>query len=316
MTDLQTIVAMLGYRRPAGSKTERRFIADWIKPLGMSQDKCGNLYKRIGDSPILWSCHTDTVHKAGGQQAVRLLDGIATVADHSSNCLGADDTAGAWLMREMILAERPGLYVFHRGEEIGGVGSYYIATRFAALLIKSPIAIAFDRRGTQSIITHQAGGRCCSDAFAYSLGNALAMGHRPDSGGTFTDTANYMDQIAECTNISVGYNDEHTRSESLDTNYLLDLRDALLTLDGRDLIVERKPGELDPDDWTRDSWYSGLHSFSDADQMPISGRSTRSLYQLVRDNPNEVADFLEGYGFGRKEIEDAILERGGIVQRR
>jgi hypothetical protein len=309
VNDYQTIVAMLGYKRPAGSKTERRFIADYLRPLGVQQDKAGNLYKRIGDSPVLWSCHTDTVHRAGGKQNVRLIDGIASVADQDSNCLGADDTAGCWLMSEMIKAERPGLYVFHRSEEIGGVGSHYIATRFPALLIKSKIAIAFDRRGTNSVITHQAGLRGCSDAFAYSLGNALGMGHRPDPGGVFTDTANYMDLVGECTNLSVGYANEHSRDECLDVPYLRDLRDALLSLDGRDLIAERKPGEYDED------WQLPGDHWQDDDQEPLHGYSRPSLYQLVRDNPNEVADFLEGYGFGRRELEDAILERGGIVQR-
>src|SRR5689334_19940192 len=98
MNQLQTIVAMLGYKRPAGSKTERAFIREWIRPLGVEQDKAGNLYKRIGDSPVLWSCHTDTVHKDGGGQLVAVKDGIATVASPNSNCLGADDTAGIWLM--------------------------------------------------------------------------------------------------------------------------------------------------------------------------------------------------------------------------
>lgn len=310
MNDLQTIVAMLAYKRPAGSRTERRFIADWIKPLGMSQDKCGNLYKRIGDSPVLWSCHTDTVHKAGGQQKVRLIDGIATAADLSSNCLGADDTAGIWLMREMILAQKPGLYVFHRQEEIGGVGSDYIATRFPSLLARSDIAIAFDRRGTNSIITHQGGLRCCSEAFAYSLGNALAMGHRPDSGGSFTDTANYVQLVGECTNLSAGYVDEHTRVESLDTGYLLELRDALISLDGRDLIVERKPGDYE------DAW-SPASMFRDADQEPdrYGDYTSTSLYALVRDNPEHIADFLEQYGFSKQEIAGEVLLRGGLVNR-
>jgi hypothetical protein len=317
MNDLQTIVAMLGYRRPAGSKTERAFIRDWIKPLGVHQDRAGNLYKRIGDSPVLWSCHTDTVHRGGGSQRVRLIDGIATTVDALSNCLGADDTAGVWLMTEMIKAQKPGLYVFHRAEEIGGHGSQYIANKFPKLLEQSTIAIAFDRRGTNSIITHQWGGRCCSNAFAYSLGNALSMGHRPDSGGTFTDTANYMDAIAECTNLSVGYFDEHTTLESLDASYLVDLRDRLLEIDGRDLIVERKPGEDDPTpiDWQRE--------FPDADQTPrgaatydvLVAQGYDSLYRMIRDNPREVADMLEAYGIDAQTLASEILIRGGAVER-
>lgn len=308
MNDYQTIAAMLGYKRPAGSRTERRFIKDWLAPLDLQQDKAGNLYKRIGDSPVLWSCHTDTVHFDGGPQKVRLIDGIATTADKRSNCLGADDTAGVWIMREMILAQRPGLYVFHRSEEIGGIGSRYIATRFPKLLDGASIAIAFDRRGTNSIITHQGAGRCCSDAFAYSLGNALAMGHRPDSGGTFTDTANYMDAIAECTNLSIGYADEHSARESLDCAYLLDLRDRVLELDGRDLIVERKPGQCD-------DWQSDLDRAMWAVGEDQELRSLPDLYSMVRDNPEAIADILEAYGFSKREIADEISLRGGVPYR-
>lgn len=292
MNDRQTIVEMLRYRRPTGSRTERTFIGEYLRPLGLSQDKAGNLYRRIGDSPVLWSCHTDTVHSKGGRQSVRLIDGIATTTAAGSNCLGADCTAGVWLMAEMIRANRPGLYVFHRAEEIGGIGSSFIADKTPDLLAQSSVAIAFDRRGTGSIITHQAGGRCCSDAFAYSLGNALGMGHAPDAGGTFTDTANYMHLIRECSNLSVGYHNEHKAKESLDTGYLIDLRDALLSLDGRDLIVEREAG-------------------SEFDQAPRGG----SMYRLVQDHPEEIADFLEEYGFTREELVDLILKRGGVVRR-
>jgi hypothetical protein len=312
MNDLQTIVAMLGYKRPAGSKTERAFIREWLRPLGVQQDKAGNLYKRIGDSPVLWSCHTDTVHKDGGPQMVVIKDGIATVASRKSNCLGADDTAGVWLMREMIHAERPGLYIFHRAEEIGGHGSQHIASNFPSLLAQSSIAVAFDRRGTQSIITHQWGGRCCSDAFAYSLGNALGMGHRPDDGGTFTDTANYMEKIAECTNLSVGYFDEHRKTESLDTSYLIELRDRLLAVDGRDLIVTRDPATAYDDDVT------GVWRGDNQDPWDdeITEKGYASLYAMIRDNPQEVADMLEGYGIDAQTLASEILIRGGIISRR
>lgn len=307
MNDLESIVAMLGYKRPAGSKTERAFIRDWIRPLGVQQDKAGNLYKRIGDSPVMWSCHTDTVHRDGGQQRVVFEDGICTT--RASNCLGADDTAGVWLMRALILAERPGLYVFHRAEEIGGHGSQYIADKFPSLLEKSSVAIALDRFGTDSIITHQAGGRCCSDAFAYSLGNALGMGHRPDDGGTFTDTANYMRLIPECTNLSVGYYDQHRAAESLDTSYLLELRDRLLALDGRDLIVERDHTKEEDDYWGQP-----YGMFDDADQYPVRGYS--SMLQMVKDNPREVADILESYGLDSQTLAGEIYVRGGIISRR
>ena len=302
--DLSTIVEMLTYRRPASSKTERAFIQDFIKPLGVSTDPAGNLIKRVGDAPILWSCHTDTVHKTAGRQQVLFQDGIAYTADAGSNCLGADDTAGVWLMAEMIKANVPGLYIFHRAEEIGGIGSRFIAKERPFILEGIEAAIALDRRGTGSVITHQ-GVRCCSDTFASSLAYGLGMDHRLDTRGIFTDTANYMDIIPECTNLSVGYAGEHTQDETLDADYLISLRDALVSLDTNQLVIERNPAE--PESATWDCWDL-------ADQYPTR-RHTASMYQLVRDNPDQVADWLESMGLDATELEEAVLERGGFVRR-
>ena len=113
--DLESLMTMLRTCRPHNSKAEKRFIKEHIDPLGVERDGFGNLYKRIkgvGDS-ILWSCHTDTVHIKGGKQNIQKRKGVVSlVPDSKANCLGADDTAGIWLMREMILAGKPGLYIF------------------------------------------------------------------------------------------------------------------------------------------------------------------------------------------------------------
>lgn len=297
-----TLLDMLSYRRPAWSKSEHEFITEYIMPLGVTVDQFGNLHKRIGKAPVLWSSHTDTVHTVGGKNKLSVDNGI--VRAKNSNCLGADCTAGVWLMIEMIRANRPGLYVFHRAEEIGGKGSEYIAHSTPELLDGIKYAIAFDRRDTWSVITHQFGGRCCSDVFAVSLAAALDMGHAPDSTGSFTDTANYTDLIGECSNLSVGYLHEHTKNETLDTRYLFKLRDALLRLDVHDLVSERQPGEYDDNDWL--SW---LHC---EDQEPRC--TSRTLASLLKDHPDEVADWLDHHGVDVSEIETAIQLRGGVLR--
>jgi hypothetical protein len=325
---VKELIDMLSYRRPNGSKTERRFIRRYLSPLGCEVDKLGNYHKRIGDAPIMWSCHTDTVHKHGGRQNLRILGDTVHVADAQSNCLGADCTAGVWLMVQMIRAEVPGLYIFHRAEECGGVGSAHIAETTPELVKDIQFAIAFDRKAKHSIITHQWGGRCCSKAFAESLSTALGMDHVTDSGGSFTDTASYVDIIGECTNLSVGYQDEHQRTETLDLDYIARLRAALLAADFNDLIAERKPGEVDREDYGFDSnWrqhgvYSGgaytssyTRGFYDDDQSVTGFRkSGYSLYALVRDNPAEVADWLEEYGISIEELEEALYMRGAVLR--
>ena len=247
-------VDMLSYCRPAGSKTERKFIAKFIIPLGVTFDKKGNYYKRVGVNPtILWSSHTDTVHSIQGYQKIQYWqdkrNDVHFEVNHKktigrkSSCLGADDTAGIWLMIEMIRANIPGLYIFHRAEEIGCLGSKHIAENNKDALKNIKFAIAFDRRDEKSIITHQMSHRCCSDEFAESLAAQLGMGHEKDTTGSTTDTRSYVDLIAECTNISVGYNNAHSSTENVNFDYLYRLRDAILKIDISKLVEKRKPGE-------------------------------------------------------------------------
>lgn len=306
---MEQLLDMLTYRRPAGSKTERKFIAKYVASLdGMQSDSFGNLSVRIGSAPIMWSCHTDTVHKIGGQQAVQMVEDVASVGDKGSNCLGADDTAGVYLMREMILARRPGLYVFHRAEEIGGVGSSHIAARDKKLLEGIDFAVALDRRGYSDVITHQAMGRCCSDAFADSLSSALGMKYKPSDHGIFTDTANYVDLIGECTNVSVGYFSEHTKQECLDLEHVAALRESLLRLDARQLELSRKPGEVEEYYRSYGKWESAETWDSIWDQELVSHRD-RTLFELVRNYPDEIADILLDYGLDYAELYREIKSR-------
>jgi hypothetical protein len=252
-TSMEDLIEMLRYRRPHQSRSEQKFINRFIKPLNVQQDEYGNLFKIVGEMPtILWSAHTDSVHREEGKQELAWLKDTRTLllaSDKESSCLGADNAAGVWILTQMIKANIPGLYVFHRAEEIGGKGSLHFVKHSRILLDGIEAAIAFDRRGTKSVITHQGWGRCCSDDFGLSLAAALRLGHVLDDGGTFTDTANYVDIVPECTNISVGFNREHSASETLDAEYLLRLRDAVCEADWSSLVIKRDPSVIEIEDW-------------------------------------------------------------------
>lgn len=325
--DIESLMAMLETKRPHKSKAESKFIDNWIKPLGVEVDTFGNLYKRIpgdGDS-VLWSSHTDTVHNSGGRQAIRKEKGVIKLSSRAkANCLGADDTAGVWLMREMILEGKPGLYIFHRAEEIGGLGSDYIATHGRDLLKGIQVAIALDRKGYQDVITFQ-GSRGCSDIFAESLAAGLGMNFRADDTGLFTDTANYFDAIPECTNLSVGYFAQHSKHESLDSEFLMALRHKLIALDISKLIVKRNPdSELEyPNDdnatWSLD-WKpesgddtgrridrrSGLDGYDNNSDHAIMARA-------IANHPEAVAKLIDDYGIGLDEILQAVYDDIGYI---
>lgn len=252
---------ILQYKRPNRSKSEKRMIARFIDSVPeMKQDTYGNRIIRIGETSTMISCHTDTVHDLAGTQELNYnsRSSILSVAKSRGRkakptkgmfkvreCLGADDGAGVYLALRMIEAKRPGLYVFHRGEERGGLGSSYIATNNLHLLDGIERCIALDRRGQNDIITHQMMGRCCSDEFAESFGDLLEMQHFPCAFGTFTDSANYTDYVAECTNLSVGYWLEHTDRETLNVDYLEELLDRLCSIDLDTLPTVRLPGDND-----------------------------------------------------------------------
>jgi hypothetical protein len=306
---VQELLDMLTYRRPHGSRAETKFIRRFLRPLpGARQDAYGNVIVRVGKSQVLWSSHTDTVHREGGRQLVSVsTTGIAT-APHS-NCLGADCTTGVWIMMEMIRAKVPGLYIFHRAEEVGGIGSDYIATKTPELLKGIEYAIAFDRYGKTSIITHQLASRCASDAFAYSFAHAASLPLFPDPGGTFTDTANYTRLVNECTNISVGYTKQHTEHETQDLAFARELRDAMVLFDESRLVSQRDAAAVD-DRWVDigDNFYgapfgSNRMPYQHDDEYltkPQSGR--QALLQCLRDYPEAVVDLLEDYGLGVHDI--------------
>lgn len=313
------LVDMLTYKRPHGSKSERKFINRFIRPLGVREDGFGNLIKVVGNSPVLWSCHTDTVHKSAGRQSVH-LSGDGWLSAPHSDCLGADCAAGVWIMSEMIRLGIGGTYVFHRDEESGGHGATWITNNTPELLKPIKYAIAFDRKGFGSVITHQFGSRGCSEAFANALSHELGEGWAPDDGGTFTDTAMYFEHVPECTNISVGYVDQHTRYEKLYLPFLVDLLGSIAALDVDSLPCERD--HTADDELTGGYYYRGGYgrsygssgyddysvatggwgTWDDYEPRPSNRSAYDRLLEAIADHPDAVAEILDAYGIGADEI--------------
>ena len=268
--EIKQLLKMLTYKRPAGSDSEEEFIDTFIRSLKddvdeLIEDGFGNIFIRVGtnNQETLFTCHTDSVHRTSGRQLVA-YDPFTQLVYKSSQqpdneCLGADDAAGVALLVDMINAGVNGRYAFFRCEERGGQGSSYAVEVNSEFLSGFKRAIAFDRRGGTSVITHQAYGRCCSDEFAKALSsqlNQLTMREdfAPDNTGIFTDTANFTELIPECTNVSVFYDSEHTVNESLDLEGWLRLRAACLQLDWEALPTCRDPKEADAIEWGYESY--------------------------------------------------------------
>jgi hypothetical protein len=257
---LQRLIAMLTYCRPDGGIGERAFIRRYVIPLGARKDSFGNFMLDIAppgqDAPrIMFTCHTDSVHNAtsDGRQSVKVANGIISLPPQASNCLGADDATGAYIMSRMIEAGVPGRYVFHRAEESGCRGSHFIAEETPDVWRGIDAVVSFDRAGYSDVITHQLGRRTASNTFASALAGYLGAidgreEYAPDTGGVYTDSESYADYVPECTNLSVGYFAQHSRNEIQDGRFAVALAERCITLPWHSLPIARTP-EPDRYDW-------------------------------------------------------------------
>lgn len=208
-------------------------------------------------STTLFSCHVDTVDWRDNEVGVRKelaydpnFGHICLAKDSKGTCLGADDGAGIWIMLKMIEAGVPGTYLFHRGEECGGVSAKAIAQKERPWLSGFEIAAAFDRPRCNEIITHQGGAECASTKFAMALCerlNSEGMGYFPSSAGVYTDTKEYRRIVHECINIGVGYQAQHGMTEFLDYAHLCALLKAVCAIDWESLPIDRDASKaVDP----------------------------------------------------------------------
>lgn len=251
-------------------------------PSGYKQDEWGNYFLEIGDRPsTMFTCHLDT--SCGTQDKVNHVFESEFIKTDGKTILGADDKAGMVVLLYMIENKVPGLYYFFIGEEVGCVGSgklsrNWTSTEFSEYITK---VVSFDRRGTDSVITEQFYGVCCSDEFASELSKQLnstdsTFNFRPDPTGIYTDSAKFISLVPECTNISVGYYNEHSCIEKQNLDFLKKLCKSVCQIDWEKLPVARKLGsDFDEDeDWyydESDEWSNSLYSYFSSD----SGRSVK-----------------------------------------
>lgn len=233
---LNLLMRLMARTTPYG--TERKL--EHLLPKGGKWDKADNYIVEVGTgSTTLFACHLDTVGRDKAKTRVVYYNGMLYSKGRKSP-IGADDKAGVLVCTALINANVPGVYVFHAGEECGGIGARYIADSMDMTRFKR--AVEFDRRGKESVITKMGWSNTCSEKFAEALCDELGMGFRPDPTGIFTDVSEYADVIPEVTNISVGYCGAHGPNETLDADWLIcRLIPRLVKIDWESLPVERNP---------------------------------------------------------------------------
>jgi hypothetical protein len=198
---------------------------------------------------ILFSSHIDTVHSAlesdGSKQTLVYDANFKHIfpGDKAVTCLGADDGVGVYIMLKMLEAKVEGTYIFHRGEEKGGIGARAMLAKHEKWLEEFDYSIAFDRPGTNEVIVTQGGSTCASPEFGRQLADMLnvdGLKYEVSHRGVFTDNKVYRQVIPCNVNLGVGYFNQHGNSEYLDWGHVEKLLAALLKLKWNYLKVVRK----------------------------------------------------------------------------
>lgn len=251
---------------------------------GLQKDEFGNLFIKIGDSDVMFTSHLDTATSAN-TPVNHVFDGDIIKTDGKS-ILGADDKSGVTIMLYMIKNNIPGLYYFFLGEEVGCIGSKKVANVQKENKIEGiNKVISFDRRGTNSVITYQSGKRCCSDNFGKTLAAQLNQAdgdfqYETDPTGVLTDSIQFIGIYSECTNISVGYQSEHTYSETQNIKHLEKLAESCLKVDWNSLPVERDPSVVEyksyGSSWGSPGWddYDDYYGYGYGSRGQVKGYPT------------------------------------------
>ena len=239
-----TFISLVTETYPHGHEEE---VLKYLPEL--SKDKFGNYYKIIGNSDTMFTCHLDTVsrNKEPITLITKMKEDQEMILSDGSTILGADDKAGVAILLYMMAHNIPGIYYFFLGEERGLIGSGEVAGDYYSFTYLKNVkkVISFDRKNYYSVITSQYLTDCCSNEFADSLckelnKSGLKMGLDPT--GVCTDSASFMEIVPECTNISVGYFNEHTHDEVQNITFLSKLAKACVAVEWDKLIVSRKIG--------------------------------------------------------------------------
>jgi hypothetical protein len=326
------LTQILSTKRAHGSEGDMKFrlwLFAHLKSIGAKPEVQveGNiLVETDPKSTILFSCHVDTVHsvKESDGKSVQTLSfdpafGHLFLGDKKENsCLGGDDGVGIWIMINMIKNNIPGRYMFHTGEERGGIGSRAFLSKNKAFLNEIEAVIAFDRAvqdgKNPEVICTQGGQRCASDVFGDALAKALneaqpdfdfpyVVGH----GGSFTDSKVYAMDVPECVNLGCFYARQHTAQEYVDCYGLDKLMAAVLKVDWKMLPIDRNPAKQPTVQQNYKSHGYSAYDFADQAQRELDeyyGQSRKPDYKYSAPKPSlpqkslfKAYEFLEDYTY-------------------
>lgn len=206
-------------------------------PKNYKNDFIGNYYVQVGNIPsVMFTSHLD--NKCDEVEEVIHSFKNNFIRSDGFTILGADDKAGVTIMLDMIDHEVPGLYYFFIGEENGRIGSTklseYLKINKDKLFTCVDKVISFDRQGYEDVVTNQLNKKSCGDEFANEISeklNSFDLKYTPTKDGSFSDSYSFIELYPNCTNISVGYFNEHFENEYQDIEFLEKLSKVCIEID-------------------------------------------------------------------------------------
>ena len=165
-----------------------------------------------GDIPIALVAHMDTVFKTPPKD---IFYDMRKNVLWSPDGLGADDRAGVFAILQILKSGLKPHIVFTTDEEVGGYGAMMLAEIYPNSPFKDlRYMIELDRRGSNDCVFYE----CDNEDFTKYIESFGFI----EAWGTFSDICELSPvwKVAS-TNLSIGYQNEHSVSETLRVNAML-----------------------------------------------------------------------------------------------
>lgn len=187
-----------------------KVLSTYLKQIYTEIIATPNYIVAIGEIPIALVAHLDTVFQYGKRSI--FYDKLKNVM-WSPEGLGADDRAGVYAILQILKRGYRPTVIFTTDEERGAIGASLLTTDIIIPPVDIKYMIELDRQGYHDCVFYDCDNRRFEE-YVQSFGFRMAL-------GSFSDISILCPawEIAGV-NLSVGYKDEHSVSETLNIGML------------------------------------------------------------------------------------------------
>lgn len=205
--ELRSIEQFFQLKQPSLLKALRQYLKTKYDTVISTND----YIVAVGDIPVALTAHMDTVFKHPPQDI--FYDRVKNVM-WSPDGLGADDRAGVYSIVQIIKAGLRPTIIFTTDEELGCLGAEKLVKEIPDAPTELKYIIELDRRGSNDCVFYS----CVNpkfDEYVESFGFVTNF-------GSFSDISVICPQWGVAgVNLSIGYYDEHSISETLYVGQML-----------------------------------------------------------------------------------------------